>query len=229
MSALNIRVKTNHHEIGNGIFHAEILLGDGRNAPRYICENESMRTAKKEVWEAAYNDIIVQLQNFFISPDSNCTNSALLLFVNGVRNNQITNNEFYLRFGILNARNFSYFDRVLALKIINRLKAAIISSIVNDFLEVVYRANEGIYVEIDRTIISYSSWLKSIALNQDVIPSLAIKDMQVEEIYSSIVNPSLATQKRLIDTDYKLVSRIYPMTLLNTPLRKVWMLIITFN
>ena len=90
LSALDIRVKTNHHELGNGIFHAEVLLGDGRNVPRYICENESMRTAKKDVWKAAYNDIIVQLQNFFISPNSNCTNASLLLFVNGVRNNQIS-------------------------------------------------------------------------------------------------------------------------------------------
>lgn len=49
LSALDIRVKTNHHEFGNGIFHAEVSLGDGRNALKYICENESMRTAKKDV------------------------------------------------------------------------------------------------------------------------------------------------------------------------------------
>lgn len=212
LSALDIRVKTNHHELGNGIFHAEVLLGDGRNVPRYICENESMRTAKKDVWKAAYNDIIVQLQNFFISPNSNCTNASLLLFVNGVRNNQIISNEFYLRFGILNARNFSNFDRISASKIIGRLKAAISSSIANDFLEVVYRANEGLYIEIDGAIFPYSSWLKSVTLNQEVVPSLTIKDSQIVGIYSSIVNPSIATQKKLIDTDYKLVNRIYPLS-----------------
>lgn len=212
LSALDIRVKTNHHELGNGIFHAEVLLGDGRNVPRYICENESMRTAKKDVWKAAYNDIIVQLQNFFISPNSNCTNASLLLFVNGVRNNQIISNEFYLRFGILNARNFSNFDRISASKIIGRLKAAISSSIVNDFLEVVYRANEGLYIEIDGAIFPYSSWLKSVTLNQEVVPSMTIKDSQIVGIYSSIVNPSIATQKKLIDTDYKLVNRIYPLS-----------------
>lgn len=212
LSALGIRVKTNHYELGNGIFHAEVLLGDGQNIPRYICENESMRTAKKDVWKAAYNDIIIQLQNFFMSPNSNCTNTALLLFVNGVRNNQIISNEFYLRFGILNARNFSNFDRTSASKIIGRLKAAISSSIVNDFLEVVYRANEGLYIEIDGVVFSYSSWLKSVTLNQEVVPSLAIKDSQIVGIYSSIVNPSIATQKKLIDTDYKLVNRIYPLS-----------------
>lgn len=92
----------------------------------------------------------------FISPNSNCTNASLLLFVNGVRNNQIISNEFYLRFGILNARIFSNFDRISASKIIGRLKTAISSSIINDFLEVVYRANEGLYIEIDGAIFSYS-------------------------------------------------------------------------
>lgn len=212
LSALNIRVKTNHHELGNGIFHAEVLLGDGRNVPRYICENESMRTAKKEVWKAAYNDIIVQLQNFFISPNSDCTNASLLLFVNGVRKNQIVSNEFYLRFGILNARNFPNFDRISAWKIIGRLKSVISGSIINDFFEVVYRANEGLYIEIDGAIFSYSSWLKSVTLNQEVVPLPAIKDSQIVGIYSSIVNPSIATQKKLIDTDYKLVDRIYPLS-----------------
>lgn len=212
LSALNIRVKTNHHELGNGIFHAEVVLGDGRNVPTYVCENESMRAAKKDVWKEAYDDIIVQLRHFFMSPNVNCTDAALLLFVKGVRNTQVTNNDFYLDFGILNARNFPNLNRTFASKIVNRLRALINSSIVNDFLEVIYKANKDLYIEIDGVICSYSSWLKSVALNEEIAPQLVINDTQIEEIYDSIVNPSFLTQKKLIDSDYKLVNRIYPVS-----------------
>lgn len=136
----------------------------------------------------------------------------LLLFLNGVRNNQIISNEFYGRFGILSAKNFPNFDRASTWNIISQLKATVDSSIVNDFLDIVCRANVGLYIEIDEGIWGYSSWLKSVASNREISPSLAIKDAQVKEIYSSIVNPSFATQKKLIDADYKLVNRIYPLS-----------------
>lgn len=212
LSELNIRVKTNHHELGNGIFHAEIQLGDGNNVPTYVCENESMRVAKKDVWKEAYNDIIVQLRHFFTFQNSECTDSALFLFVKGVCKTKIIRDDFYIDFGILNARNFINFDRVLVSRIICKLKKEINDPIVNEFLEVIYMANKDLYIEIDGKIFNYSLWLKSVALNQEVIPPLEIKDTDIEKIYGSIINPSFFTQKKLIDSDYKLVNRIYPLS-----------------
>lgn len=212
LSALNIRVRTNHHELGNGIFHAELVLGDGRNAPTYVCENESMRVAKKDVWKAAYDDIIVQVRHFFASPDASCTDAVLLLFIKGVQNTQIISNEFYLDFGILNARNFTKLDRDSFPKIISRLRTSLNGSVVNDFFEVVYKANKGLYVQIEESIYSYSSWLKSLVLNEKVAPQLAVSETRIEDVYDFIVNPSFLTQKKLIDTNYKLVSKIYPLS-----------------
>ena len=212
LSALNIRVKTNHHELGNGIFHAEIALGSEKNVPTYICENESMREAKKEVWKEAYNDIIIQLRHFFMSASEECSCDVLLLFVRGIRDTQVTNNDFFLDFGILNARNFPNFTRFSALKIIQQLRKLIDGCIVDDFLEVIYKANKDLYIEIDGVIYNYSSWLKSVASNVEIAPRLAIDAMQIKDIYVSIVNPSSITQKKLIDFDYKLVNKIYPLS-----------------
>lgn len=212
LSALNVRVKTNHHELRNGIFHAELVVGEGANAPTYICENESMRAAKKDVWKVAYDDIVRQIRNFFYSPNSNCTNRALLLFAKGVTGSRVISNDFYLDFGILNAKNFPQIELTSFSKIINRLKSILGGAIVNNFLEVVYKANEGLYIQIEDSVYSYSSWLKSLVLSNGSKLCLSVNEARIAEIYDHIVNPSLLIQKKLIDSDYKLVRKIYPLS-----------------
>lgn len=212
LSVLNIRVRTNHHEAGNGIFHAEIVLGDSKDAPAYICENESMRTAKKEVWHIAYEDVVKQVQNFFSLPSSHCSKKALTLFIKGVVNAQITSSNFYLDFGILHAKNFSSVSASSYPQIISYLKSTVNSPTVDAFLDVIYKANSGLYICIDDVVHSYPEWLKNIVMGNAAAIRSTIHESKIPEIYGNIVNPSLLIQKKLITYDYKLVQRISPLS-----------------
>lgn len=212
LSVLNIRVRTNHHEAGNGIFHAEIILGDSADAPAYICENESMRTAKKEVWHIAYEDVVRQVQNFFSLRSSHCSKKALTLFIKGVLNAQITSNNFYLDFGILHAKNFSRVSASSYPQILSHLKSIINGPTVDAFLDVVYKANSGLNICIDDVVYSYPEWLKNIVMGNAAAIRSTIHESKIPEIYGNIVNPSLSIQKKLITYDYKLVQRISPLS-----------------
>lgn len=212
LSALNIRVRTNHYELEDGTFHAEIATGYGKNAPAYICENASMKVAKKCVWKDAYNDIVIQLRHFFTAPDADCSAKVLALFIRGIENSEITDIDFFLDFGILNGRNFPNISPISVSKIISRLKSLIKDSVVDRFLKIIYKINDNLYIETERGIYTYSTWLQSIVLNEEFPPQPSTNNMQIEDLYDSIVNPSFLSQKKLIDSNYKFVSKIYPIS-----------------
>lgn len=211
LSAFNIKVVTNHHEVENEIFHAEIILGDSITSPKYICENESMRLAKKEVWRLAYDDIVETVKKFFFAIDFNCSYDNLLFFVENVVKSDISNQAFYTGFGILNANNIAKIDINICKEIFFRLERAITEYVLyNRFIEIASDANKGKYICINNSVYEYSGWLKDCAgVSIDSLKEIDIK--LIPDIYEKIINPTVSIQKRLIDINYKFVQKIYPL------------------
>lgn len=211
LSAFNIKVATNHHEVGNEIFHSEIILGDDNAPQQYICENESMRFAKKEVWRIAYDDIVIAVKEYFWAREFNCSHYALSFFVKNVIKLNITNQVFYSGFGILNANNITKIDINLCKEIFIRLEKIIAdSALYVRFIEIVSNANTNKYFCINNSVYEYSDWLKEcagVSINQ--LKKIDIK--QIPDIYEKIINPTITIQKKLIDINYKFVQKIYPL------------------
>lgn len=211
LSAFNIKVVTNHHEIENEIFHAEIILGDSITSPKYICENESMRFAKKDVWRVAYVDIVETVKKFFFAKDFNCSYDALLFFVKNVVQSNISNQAFYAGFGILNANNITKIDVNICKEIFFRLERTITDyALYNRFIEIVSNTNKKKYICINNSVYEYLGWLKNCAgVSIDPLKEIDIK--LIPDIYEKIINPTTTIQKELIDINYKFVQKIYPL------------------
>lgn len=214
LSAFNIKVQTNHHEAGNGIFHAEITLGDSANAPTYICENESMRFAKKEVWHKAYESIVVAVKKFFSSPDVNCSDESLSFFVKSVVRSHNSNQAFYSGFGILNAKNHTMINTYSCSKIMYKIKNIINDrTVFSEFIEIICNINQNNHICIDDSVYNYSLWLRNCAMYlENYQKANAIDDKLIPDVYDGIVNPTAMIQRKLIDINYKCVQKIYPLS-----------------
>ena len=210
LSVLNIRTETNHYEVGNGKYHAEVIIGRSTNSLKYTCENDSMRYAKKEVWHIAYDNLVTSVQEFFFSANENVDKESVLFFIRRVSNTKDLPSTFFSRYGVLNANNYSKIDTVVYKRIINTLKEWLEIDKLKAFINIVCNVNCGKYIYINGQIKSYNDWIKEIALGEQVQQNFDNSELPL--IYENIVNPTVDLQKKMITIDYKSIKKIYPLS-----------------
>lgn len=209
-SAFNIRIETNHHEVGNGIFHAEIQIGQAPNSPIFSFENESMRFAKKYIWQLAYNELILTFSDFFSNPLSVFNKFNILFMVKTIASSKPSNLHSLKNIGILDADNFEVIGLEHAQSIFMRATEIIIDKTVFEkFISHFNTINQEKYVVINENVYEYNSVLHNsfdlTTLDKSIFP---LSSKNIEFVYSKIINPTYRIKKLLIDSDYKFVSKI---------------------
>ena len=209
-SAFNIRIETNHHEADNGIFHAEIKVGQTPHSPVFTYENESMRYAKKYIWELAYNELILTFSDFFSNPLSVFNKVNILFMVKTIASSKPSNLHSLKNIGILDADNFEVIGLEHALSIFMRATEIIIDKTVFEmFISHFNTINQEKYVVINENVYEYNSVLhNSFDLTTLDKSIFSLSSKNIESIYSKIINPTYRIKKLLIDSDYKFVSKI---------------------
>ena len=205
LSMFDLEPIINHHEIGNGIFRAEVSFGEENDLLDFICDNESMR-----VWYQIYKSIIIEIKEFFSSP-RNCEYDikSILFFIKKIVN--IKEQDFISDFGILSSINFSKFTLDDCKKILYKVKLITSDDLLyQKFIKKIAELNTDKFVCFNDKVYMYSSLFFSEFLIDRVLP-IGIERFD-EELYKNVVNPSMEFQKRIIDKDYKSVRIMNPLS-----------------
>ena len=210
LSAFELKPKTVYREIGGGIFHAEVVIGSSKGAFRFVCENESMRFAKKEVWRIAYEQIIVPVKRFFESADDDCIGKAVSFFIHKVCDIRPISAEFFAGYGILFAENFLRMSPNICAEVMRKARSCADNQTFADFLRVICKANTGKYICVNESVYSYVDWMRLSC--GDKKSDIIADDADLAMIYDNIVNPTTKLQKKLISTDYRFVQKICPLS-----------------
>lgn len=213
-SNFNIRIVTNHYEKGDGIYHAEIQLGESLQSPTFVCENESMLFSKKEVWHQAFENTLFSFQHFFIEPEFLMDKKMYLFLSNIITYSTIEHIEFYHNYGILNAWNFDKIGLIHAQDIMKKAVHYFGSSKkYTAFIRKFSSLNRNCYILIENRLYDYSTALANCFqpsnMNGKEIPCTP---KTIVKYYSKIVNPTEDIQRQLVDIDYKLIKMVKPLS-----------------
>ena len=210
LSAFGIRVETNHHEASNEIYHAEIIVGSGKSPITFVCEDESMRYAKKKVWHIAYESMVCAVQRFFADSEVVGNEDSIRFFISKVGSTQIRSASFFSGYGFLSAdsipkQNINLFDSVFQ-------KARHLSDEkgFNAFIETVCKLNAGKYLVVENEVYEYGEWLRYRIWGTK--PRHIVSDSKLPTVYDHIVNPTPDLQRKIISLDYKQIQRISPLS-----------------
>lgn len=213
-SAFNIRIESNNHESENGFYHAEIRIGKSLTAPTFICENESMGFAKKNVWQKGYENTVLSFQKFLTVTEETMNREIFLFLANEIKKSTVTNPDFYRQFGVLNANNINQIGLEETKKIIEKIRQYFENDLdCFELMQTIGKINCNKYILENNKLYKYSDALTS----QFIFTKISSKgcpctSKTVVELYPNIINPSESIQQTLIDVDYKLARRVSPIT-----------------
>lgn len=210
LSSFDLRVDTNHHEAGNGVYHAEIIIGNGGKPLTFVCENESMRYAKKEVWHIAYESIVSAVQRFFTVGEAAGNEDAVSFFIAKTSKIQTRSASFLSGYGFLSADSIPKLNFNVFNSIFQNARQLSDEKEFEAFIATICRVNAGKYIVVDSTICDYGEWLTYRLWG--IKPEHVVFDSELPIIYDRIVNPSAELQKKLIHLDYKQIHRIFPLS-----------------
>lgn len=210
LAVFDIESNTNHHEATDGLFHAEIKIKEPRDKIHFVCENESMRYAKKEVWHIAYEQLISSVIRFFETGEDNDSKQFIRFFIHNVCEKQVLSKSFITRFGILSAESFDRIDPSICIIAIEKLQEYIDFDTLAEFVSIIIKANAGKYICANNHIYSYNDWLRYSL--DGTYPMEQIDKDSIGNLYDKIVNPSEWLQKRIIIEDYRNVEKIFPLS-----------------
>ena len=210
LSAFGLRVETNHHEAGNEIYHAEIIVGNGKNPLTFVCENESMRYAKKEVWHIAYESMVYAVQRFFADGEATGNEDAVRFFITKSGGIQTNSASFLSGYGFLNADSIPKLNTNLLDSVFQKARQFSDEKGFEAFIETVCRINAGKYLAVENAVYEYSEWLRYRLWGTK--PRHLVSDSELPTVYDHIVNPSPDLQRKLISLDYKQIQHIFPIS-----------------
>lgn len=210
LSVFGIRAETNNYEAGNEVFHAEIVIGNGKNPITFVCEDASMRYAKKEVWHIAYESMVCAVQRFFTEGVVADSEDAIRFFITKTGSVQIHSVSFFSGYGFLNGDSIPKLNIDLFDSVFQKAKQLSDAKGYKAFIETVCRLNAEKYLIIENTVYEYGEWLKYRLWGTK--PKHVISDSELPAVYDFIVNPSPDLQRRIISVDYKQIQRIFPLS-----------------
>lgn len=210
LSAFGLRVETNHHEAGNEIYHAEIIVGNGKNPLTFVCENESMRYAKKEVWHIAYESMVYAVQRFFADGEATGNEDAVRFFIAKTGGIQTNSASFLSGYGFLSADSIPKLNTNLLDSVFQKARQFSDEKRFEAFIETVCRINAGKYLAVENAVYEYSEWLRYRLWGTK--PRHLVSDSELPTVYDHIVNPSPDLQRKLISLDYKQIQHIFPIS-----------------
>ncbi len=210
LSALGIQTEINNYEAGNEIFHAEVVIGSGESPIAFVCEDESMRYAKKEVWHIAYESMVSGVQHFFTNGEIVDSEDAIRLFIAKTGSVQIRSASFFSSYGFLSADSIPMLNINLSDSVFRKARQISGEKEFKAFIETVCRLNAGKYLIIENNVYEYSEWLKYRLWGDK--PRHVVSDSELPTIYDCIVNPSPDLQKKIISVDYKYIQNFFPLS-----------------
>lgn len=209
LSAFGLRVETNHHEAGNEIYHAEIIVGNGKNPLTFVCENESMRYAKKEVWHIAYESMVYAVQRFFAVGEAAGNEDAVRFFIAKTGSIRTHSASFLSGYGFLSADSIPKLNINLFDSVFQKARQLSNEKGFEAFIETVCRLNAGKYLAAENAVYEYSEWLQYRLWGTK--PKHLVPDSELPTVYDRIVNPTSDLQRKLISLDYKQIQYIFPL------------------
>lgn len=210
LAEFDIEPQTNHHEVGNGFFHAEVNINSPDGIFQFVCENESMRFAKKEVWRIAYEQLITKVKVFFETSANSKSMKPVQFFVHNICKQKLASPLLLSRYGILCADNFKKIDPNICSAVIRNIRASVDSRTLSEFFNLVCKSNGGKYLCVDDNVYSYTDWIHY-SFDTSKAKNF-VQNQQLISIYSDIANPSIGLQKKLIDEDYRNIKQINPLS-----------------
>lgn len=209
LSTFGIRAKTNHHEVGNEVYHAEIIIGNGKSPIVFSCEDDSMRYAKNEVWHIAYDNMVSAVQKFFIYGEISDNEKLIHFFIKRVGSIRIHSASFFSGYGFLNADNFPKLNIELFNPVFQKARRISDEKEFEAFIDTVCQMNAGKYLVTEKGIYGYDELLKYRLW--DIEPKNIVSDSELITVYDGIVNPTPYIQRKIISIDYKQIQRIFPL------------------
>lgn len=210
LSAFGIRAETNNHEAGNEIFHAEVVIGNGKSPITFVCEDESMRYAKKEVWHIAYESMVSAVQHFFTDGEVADSEDAIRFFIAKCGSVQIHSASFFSGYGFLSADSIPKLNIQQLNSVFNKARQLSDEKEFKAFIETVCKSNAGKYLLVENEVYEYGEWLKYRLWGTR--PKHIVSASELPTVYDRIVNPSPDLQRKIIAVDYKQIQRIFPLS-----------------